>query len=228
MMNGTNNVSLSDIAALLNNNEGGLGGNGWWVLIILFAIFGGWGNGWAGAGYGGSGNGGAITRTDLCSEFNFNNLARDVSDLRNGLLSQNNYMAQGFSGINTAIVNEGHVVRDSIQQGQIAQMQSFNGLQSQMADCCCGLKTELANLKFDLSTQHNSLQTAIYNAAQQIMQNGNANYRQLHDENVALQMSQKDAQIADLQRQLSNCGQNNQTAQIIAAIQELKKSGCGC
>jgi hypothetical protein len=42
--------SLADIAAVTGNkNDGGWGdGNGWWVLIILFAIFGGWGNGgWA-------------------------------------------------------------------------------------------------------------------------------------------------------------------------------------
>lgn len=63
--------SLADIAAVTGNkNDGGWGdGNGWWVLIILFAIFGGWGNG----GWGGNGaNGGAtpyatsaLTQADL-------------------------------------------------------------------------------------------------------------------------------------------------------------------
>lgn len=226
MFNG-NAPSLADIAAVTRNNDNdGFGGNnGWWILIILFALFGGWGGNWGGAGM--ASQGGAVTRTDLCSEFNFNNLTRDVSDLRSDMIRQNNYAAQGFSGINTAIVNEGHVVRDSIQQGQIAQMQSFNGLQAQLSDCCCGLKTELGNLKFDLASQHQALQTAIFNATQQIMQNDNANYRQLHDENVAIQMEAKNAQIADLQRQLNQCGQNNQTATILAAIAEQKKS-CGC
>lgn len=32
--------SLSDIAAVTNNDGFG-GNNGWWILIILFAIFGG-------------------------------------------------------------------------------------------------------------------------------------------------------------------------------------------
>ena len=55
--------SLADIAAVTGNrNSDGNGfadGNGWWVLIILFALFGGWGNaGWGGAGVGGNGRGG--------------------------------------------------------------------------------------------------------------------------------------------------------------------------
>ena len=40
--------SLADIAEVTDgnrNNDGFGNGNGWWVLIILFAIFGGWGNG---------------------------------------------------------------------------------------------------------------------------------------------------------------------------------------
>lgn len=46
--------SLADIAAVTRNNDGndGWGGNnGWWILIILFALF-GWGRG--GYGYGGN------------------------------------------------------------------------------------------------------------------------------------------------------------------------------
>ena len=54
MFNG-NSPSLADIAAVTGNNKDGWGdGNGWWVLIILFAIFGGWGNGFGG-GYGNAG-----------------------------------------------------------------------------------------------------------------------------------------------------------------------------
>lgn len=47
MMNNTS-PSLADIAAVAKDNDGFGGNNGWWILIILFAIFGGWGNGWNG------------------------------------------------------------------------------------------------------------------------------------------------------------------------------------
>lgn len=40
----SNGPSLADIAAVTGNrNNDGFGeGNGWWILIILFAIFGGY------------------------------------------------------------------------------------------------------------------------------------------------------------------------------------------
>lgn len=58
--------SLADIAAVTRNNDGndGWGGNnGWWILIILFALF-GWGRG--GYGYGGNDGGcGCATAGDI-------------------------------------------------------------------------------------------------------------------------------------------------------------------
>lgn len=39
--------SIADIAAVTdgNRNSGWANGDGWWALIILFALFGGWGRG---------------------------------------------------------------------------------------------------------------------------------------------------------------------------------------
>ena len=62
-------------------NDGMWGGNGSWIFafLIIALIFGGngWGN-WGGNGGNGAGYQGAVTRSDLCSEFNFNNLSRSV------------------------------------------------------------------------------------------------------------------------------------------------------
>lgn len=43
-----NMPSLSDIAAVTGNDrDGGWGGNGWWIIIILLAMWGGFGGyGW--------------------------------------------------------------------------------------------------------------------------------------------------------------------------------------
>lgn len=54
----SNSPSIADIAAVTdgNRNSGGWGdGNGWWVLIILFALFGWGGNRGLGGGYGNGG-----------------------------------------------------------------------------------------------------------------------------------------------------------------------------
>lgn len=67
-MFGSNGLSAADVAAVVRNNDGccnnggygmmnGIGGygfgEGWWVIIILMALFGGFGYG--GFGYGGAG-----------------------------------------------------------------------------------------------------------------------------------------------------------------------------
>ena len=48
MFNSTG-YSLSDIAAATNGNDGFGGNNAWWIILLfLFAMNGGWGNGFVG------------------------------------------------------------------------------------------------------------------------------------------------------------------------------------
>lgn len=86
--------SLSDIAAVTKdgNGDGWGNGNGWWVLIILFAIFGGWGNGWGGQGRNGEG---CATNGDLQRGFDTQSILNKLSGIDNGI-------CDGFYAINTS------------------------------------------------------------------------------------------------------------------------------
>lgn len=62
----SNGLSAADVAAVMNGNNccnggyGGMGygfGEGWWVIIILMALWGGFGRGGAFGGYGGNAGG---------------------------------------------------------------------------------------------------------------------------------------------------------------------------
>lgn len=70
MFNG-NSPSLADIAAVTGNNrdDGFLGGDGIWAIIVFAMIFGwgGFGNGWGNGGNGGATPfaAGALTQADL-------------------------------------------------------------------------------------------------------------------------------------------------------------------
>ena len=207
--------SLADIAAVTgNNNADGFGGNnGWWVLIILFALFGGWGRGGYGYGdQGGSGGGsfqGALTRGDLCMDMNFQELqsaVRNISDTVN----------LGFANLNSTICAQQYETSNLLNQMNVSNlqtanaqnitaMQNQNALQSQINQCCCDVKSLFAQAEYNRASDTCNITRAIQDAARDIIQNDNCNYRQLHDEQIAIQMQQKDSQIANLTSQLNMC-----------------------
>lgn len=130
-----------------NSNSGGWGGDwsAWIIIFVLFFAFGGWGNGFGA--WGGNG-GGALTRADLCSEFNFNGLENSVRGIQQGICDStfalNNSInglgmnvMQGFNTVNQGICNLGYNVQQGFNATQVAMMQGNNALQAQLADCCC-------------------------------------------------------------------------------------------
>lgn len=146
-----------------NNGNGFWGGDAWWAIIIFAMIFGwgngGWGNG-NGAGNGGAnsilpyvvGTNGAVTRADLCEEFNANGLQNAVRGVNQGLCdgfyAMNTGMLNGFNTIGNAICNLGYEQAQLSNASNIAMMQAQNAIQTQLADCCCKNSTgqmEIAN-----------------------------------------------------------------------------------
>ena len=74
--------------------------------------------------------------------------------------------------------------------------QSAAALQAQLADCCCQNREAISGVNYNMATSTNAVTTAICNAARDITENQNTNYRQLHDELVAYRMEDKDNTIA--------------------------------
>jgi len=222
MMN-TTMPSLADIAAVTGNNNDFGGNNGWWVLILLFAIFGGWGNG----GYAGAG--GANANYVLASDFatiqrqlsdGFGSTENKLDSVNNGICSLGYDQLNQMNGINTNIA--------AATNSLTAQM---TALGTQLQQCCCDNRAEIAQVRYDMATQNCATQRAIADAAQQIIANDNANYRQLHDENIALQMAAKDDKIAALTAQINQLSlAASQQAQNAYLISQLKNDGCcsGC
>lgn len=227
----SNGLSLSDIAAVTNND--GIGGNnGWWVLIILFAIFGGWGNGWNRGGYGGMSGSGAADNYVLASDFS--NIERKIDGVNNGLCdgfyAMNTGMLNGFNGVNTALAAGFHGVDNAICTLGYQTAQLNTALSNQLQQCCCDNKSAIADLKYTMAQQ-----------TQQIMQNDNANYRAFHDELTAYKMELKDSQIAEMQSKINAlslaASQQAQNNYIVNAVRPCPVpaynvpnpyAGCGC
>lgn len=208
-------------------NNGGWGGawEGIWGIIILAMVF-GWGNN----GFGGFGNGSgaqcAITRSDLCSEFAFNDLQGAVRGVSQGICDStfalSNSINNGFHGVDNAICNLGFTTQQGFNATQMAMMQGQNALQSQIAQCCCDNRAALADLKYDMATSDCSIKTLINQLVQQVMWGQQTGLRDLTDlinnKFCQLEMSQKDAIIADLRTQLAQCGDQNMENSIVARL----------
>ena len=227
--------SLADIAAVTGNNgnnDGFGGNNGWWVLIILFALFGGWGRGGYGYGDNGGGSGsgsfqGALTRGDLCMDMNFNELqsaVRNISDAVNlGFANLNSTVcAQQYETAN--LLNQMNISNLQTANAQnIASMQNQNALTTQIAQCCCDMKSMFADANYNRAADTCTITRAVQDAARDIINNDNANYRQLHDEQIAIQMQQKDATIAQLTAALNKCDiQNVANAAVQSAVNQIR------
>ena len=169
----------------------------------MFALFGGWGRGGL---FGGNGGGGCdsacATVGDIQRGFDNQGVTNKLNGLENGLCSLGYDQLAQMNAISNTVTQTGYQIQNAIQQDTIAGMQQSNALQSQLADCCCENRQAIAQVRYDMASDTCAVTTAIANAARDITENQNANYRALHDEIVANRIEDKNAQIADLQSQV--------------------------
>lgn len=193
-----------------NNSGGGFGG-GWdgiWGIILLAMIL-GWGNGGFGGGFGGGGGAsGALTRAELYDGFAIQNIDSAVRGVQQGICDSTyaltNAITGGFHGVDRAICDIGY----QTQAG-------FNSLGHQISDCCCTTQRAIDGVNYNMATQFCNLGNTIQSSIRDVIDNQNANYRGLMDFMVSEKLASKDAQIAQLQNQVS---QANQNAVLQAAI----------
>lgn len=234
MFNSGNVPSVADIAAVTGancrNNDGGWG-NDWWAVIIILALFGGWGGRGGLFGNAGSGSGCGCSTPATCADLQagFNNQAvtNKLNGLENGLCSLGYDQLAQMNGIANTIQQGNFALQQAINNASVANMQDTNSISRQLADCCCENRAAIKDVQYTAAMNNNAVLQAISNQTQSIMQNDNANYRALHDELVSYQMQQKDDVIAELRSQVQalNLGvsQRNQNDYLIDRLQPCAK-----
>ena len=214
----TGEMSAADLAAVVGNrNDGGFGdmGSGWW-LILLFLIF---GNGW-GNGYGG-GNGGAgglypwMNQTETINDgFRDQMLNSNISGIRDSLNGIQTQLCNGFSDVQMSAMNSAFGLQNAINAG-------VNGLQSQLAQCCCDNRLATCQTQNIIQSESAATRFADANNTRDIIQSQSNGTQaildklcQLELDGVKAQVEAKNDRIADLQRQLSEANLSaSQTAQ---------------
>ncbi len=211
--NGTNMVM--PVAPMYGNNGGGFGnfgGDGWWILILFLLLGnGGWGNG-----FGGFGGGELYPWMNQSNQIN--NGFRDqmindnVTSIRDGVYGISTQLCNGFAGVNAGvangfaqaeIANNARQIADMQQNfaAQTATLQGFNGIQSQLAQCCCDNRAGLADLKYTVATENCADRTQAMQNTRDIIDSQTRSTQAILDKLCQLELDGVKGQLASAQRE---------------------------
>ena len=239
------NLSPADVAAVVGNtdrNNGfgyaypvyGMGGNNgfggtnsdWVWIILLLALFGGFGNN----GNGGFGNGFNNDYAWLSNGqkeimqntnqgFDTLHLSNQVEGVRDGIFSLSNQLCNCCADMNQT-VNAGFANAETsanarqmanMQQAfnnQIATLQGFNGVTNQLCDASAENRLGQANLTSTILAENCADRAALQEGVRDIITNQTANTQKIIDEIFRDRLDEKDSKISDLQRELQTAQQN--------------------
>ena len=153
-----NNFDPNLLLASMMNGNNGFGGNGNWIWVIfLFFLYPLMRNGgfWGNNGNDGNGNLGSLGnlvnndagRELLMQAINGNNSA--IRDLANMTGTQTAQIQQAICGVNNSITQLSGQVGMSGQQVINAIQQGNMGIASQLAQCCCDLRTAITTGNYE-------------------------------------------------------------------------------
>lgn len=205
MFNSSNGFTMP-VAPISYGNNGGFGGFGddWVGLIIILALLGWGGNGFGGFGGFGGGRGfvePCATQADVRAAVDQQTLISKLDQQTYGLADStyalNNTITSGFHGVDNAICTLGY-------QNQ----QGFSNLASQMASCCCETQRAIDGVNYNLATQSCDTRNTIQNSTRDIIDNQNANSRQLLDFLVNDKLATLQAENQSLRLSASQAEQN--------------------
>ena len=198
----------------------GFGNDGSWVWIILILVllggFNGNGNGFGG-GFGNDyawlSNGQKDIMTNTNNGFNTLHLSDQVEGVRDGIYGLSNQLCNCCADMNQTVSNGFYNAEigannrqmANMQQAfnnQIATLQGFNNLSSDLASCCCENRLGIANLNSTILAENCADRAALADGLKDVLINQTANTQRILDQLCSDKIDAKNEKIADLQREL--------------------------
>lgn len=227
------NEMIMPVAPLYGNGNGnnGWGGDGWWVILFLFALMGngGWGNGFGG------GNNGLFpyftaTNTDAGVQRGF-----DTATITSQLSGINTSINNGFANAEVAGCNRAMDAMQTEYSNQIASMnqnfanqqaiqQTLFNMQQAQSECCCENRLATCQTQNIVQNEGNATRFADANNTRDLITNQTANTQAILDKLCQLELDGYKRENDNLRSQLnmSNlaASQVAQTAQITRGQRE--------
>lgn len=238
-------------AATGNGNNAFGGDGAWWIIVLFLFALGGWGNGNNGGfgggnpggayynnfsgvdnGYAWLSNGQKEIMQNTNNGFSSLHLSNQIEGVRDGVNNISTQLCGSTADIVSAINGGFSSAEISANARQIADMnqnfsnqistlQGFNGLQGQLAQCCCDNRLATCQTQNIIQNESNATRFADANNTRDIITNATSNTQaildklcQLELDGVKAQVEAKNDRIAELQTQLNMANLSaSQTAQ---------------
>lgn len=204
---------------------GGFGNDGWWIILLLLAMNGGWGFGGMGGygmmgGFGGmyefpwllNGQNGINANTNAgfdhaATQNSLNNLSTAVTS---GFGDVQNALCGGFASVNATVNGAQNAISQQLYAGQLSDLErsfaaqtattgGLNNISSQLAQCCCDNRAATADVKYTIATEACANRATSTANTQAILDK----LCQLELDGVKAQVEAKNDRIAELQTQLN-------------------------
>lgn len=213
-MTSENNLSAADIAAV-TGNRGGMGGFGygdgsfiWIIILFLFAMFNG---GWDNNGNGGMNGMGMYPwlnqQSQMTDGFQNQMLNTSINSIQNGITTGfgdlQTALCGGFAGVNATINNAQMNDMQNAFAMQTAMNQGFNGLQSQLAQCCCDNRLATCQTQNIVQNEGNMTRFADANNTRDIIESNNQGFQKVMDKLCQLELDGLKQDNANLRTQLN-------------------------
>lgn len=144
------------------NSSGGISSffSGDWLgaFLIIAVLFGGFGGNW-----GGGGN----VQTQINDAINNQSVQNGIRDILLSSANNNYETAQLINAQTNALQQQNYANQINVVQGFNALSQAISQLGYQMDSCCCSIKTQMLQDKYEaLENQYRTAQNDLSNAAQ--------------------------------------------------------------
>lgn len=219
------------------NNGNGFGGDGWWIILLLLALGGGWGNGYGGFGGNQLGydfpwilNGQTNLSTQMGSGFRDNQIQDSITSVRDGISALatqlcgccgdmqmalanstagiQQSLCSGFAGTTAAVTGAQNAISQQLYSNEIASLNRSFAEQSANTAGFNGVQSALCDIRYGNATNTREILSALSSGVQSIK-----------DQLCQDKIDAKNDEIAQLrQENLYARGQASQIAQNAAII----------
>ena len=193
-------------------NNGFLGSDGIWAILLFALLFGNgnWGNG--GFGFGGNGfdngyawlsNGQKEIMQNTNNGFDTLHLSNQLDTVNSGIYSLSNQLCNCCADMQQTVSNGFFNAEISANNRQMADMNQNFALSQQLSNASADNRLGIANLNSTILSENCADRAALADGLKDVLINQTANTQRILDQLCNDKIDEKNEKIADLQRQLS-------------------------